>query len=338
VSDFKTEFAAEFAAKLQECILQRGLSLSDAARALGVSRQALHMYISGRVVPRADIYLKISTLFGLDMGGPLARVEGMRALRESRARNRYRCDQCHATIGVGHLYYRHDPHPIARWRRGEPVEYFCYSCVRGSAASAEPPEQLLDVEQIVLPFGEPAIVLPTRVELIDISKALTERILKNPDEIYSIGPSKFEDLVLDRLAEMGLRPQRVGANTYARDGGIDIVFCGPSRCTFPFLGAVQVKHHRSPLIKTGPAPINQLAGVLGRGPFSAGIIVTNTSFTPSARWVASQRPALVRLRDLTDLMRWLKNNFTDAAEWKDIPEEIEVCPGLTVTIRPHVTK
>ena len=279
MSDFKMEFAA----KLQECISQRRLSLSGAARELGVSRQALHMYVSGRALPRADIYLRITTRFGLDnIGGPLARVEGMRALRESRARNPYTCDQCHTTIGVGHLYYRHDPHPIARWRRGEPVEYFCYSCVRGSAASAEPPEQLFNVEQIVLPFGEPAIVLPTRVELIDVSNGLIERILKNPNEIYSIGPSKFEDLVLDRLAAMGLRPQRVGANTYARDGGIDIVFCGPSRCAFPFLGAVQVKHHRSPLIKTGPAPINQLAGVLGRGPFSAGIIITNTSFTPSA--------------------------------------------------------
>src|SRR6266705_4672585 len=92
------------------------------------------------------------------------------------------------------------------------------------------------------------------------------------------------------------------------------------------------------LIKTGPAPIDQLAGVLGRGPFSAGIVITNTSFTPNAKWVASQRPALLRLRDFTDLMRWLKNNFTDEAEWKDIPEAIEVCPGLTVTIRPRVTK
>ena len=334
MSDFKLEFAA----KLQECLTQRHLSLSDAAREIGVSKQALHMYVSGRAAPRADIYLRISTLFGLDVGGPLARVENMRALRESRARNPYTCDQCHATIRVGHLYYRHDPHPIARYRRGEPVEYFCYLCVRGSGAPAEPPEQVLDAEQIVLPFGGPAIVLPTRVELIDISKELTQRILENPDEIYSIGPSKFEDLVLDRLTAMGLQPQRIGGNTFARDGGIDIIFCGPSRCTFPFLGAVQVKHHRSPLIKTGPAPIDQLAGVLGRGPFSAGIVITNTSFTPSAKWVASQRPALLRLRDFTDVMRWLKNNFTDEAEWRDIPETIEVCPGLTVTIRPRMTK
>jgi len=332
MSDFKMEFAA----KLREYLTQKHLSLSDAAQEIGVSKQALSMYVSGRVIPRADTYLRISTLLGLDMGGPLARAE-MRALRESRARSQYTCNQCHATIGAGHLYYRHDPHPFARYRRGEPVEYFCYLCVRGSAGPAEPPEQVLDAEQIVLPFGEPAIVLPTRVELIDISKRLTERILNNPDEIYSIGPNEFEDLVLDRLTAMGLQPQRVGRNTYARDGGIDIIFCGPSRCTFPFLGAVQVKHHRSPLIKTGPAPIDQLVGVLGRGPFSAGIVITNTSFTPSARWVASQRPALLRLRDFADLMRWLKNNFTDEGEWRDIPEEIEVCPGLTVRIRPRVT-
>lgn len=333
-----SDFKAEFAAKLQKCITDRRLSLPDAAREIGVSKQALHTYLTGRAIPRADIYLRIATLFGLDMGGPLARLEGMRTLRESHARNPYKCDQCHATIGVGHLYYRHDPHPIARWRRGEPVEYFCYSCVRGSGASDVPLEQVFDAEQIVLPFGEPAIILPTRVELIDISKGLAERILQDPDEIYSMGPSKFEDLVLDRLDAMGLQPQRVGENTYARDGGIDIIFCGPSRCTFPFLGAVQVKHHRSPSIKTGPAPIDQLAGVLERGPFSAGIVITNTSFTPSAKWVASRRPALLRLRDFTDLMRWLKNNFTDEAEWRDIPEVIEVCPGLRVRIRPGVSK
>jgi hypothetical protein len=41
---------------------------------------------------------------------------------------------------------------------------------------------------------------------------------------------------------------------------------------------------------------------------------------------------LVRLRNLTDIRRWLYNNFNDEAEWREILTEIEICPGVIVKI------
>ncbi|MBI5489933.1 MAG: hypothetical protein HY905_21535 [Deltaproteobacteria bacterium] len=39
------------------------------------------------------------------------------------------------------------------------------------------------------------------------------------------------------------------------------------------------------------------------------------------------------LRGLTDIRRWLVGNFGDDAEWREIPREIELCPGVIVRIR-----
>jgi hypothetical protein len=55
-------------------------------------------------------------------------------------------------------------------------------------------------------------------------------------------------------------------------------------------------------------------------------------FTPDAKWFAEQRPKLIRLRDIHDIRRWLENNFLDEYDWREIPDEIVVCPGITVHI------
>jgi hypothetical protein len=66
---------------------------------------------------------------------------------------------------------------------------------------------------------------------------------------------------------------------------------------------------------------------------AAGLLVTNTSFSPDAEWYAREHAKLIRLRDFNDIKRWLFNNFTDDAEWREIPSSIEVCPGVIVWIR-----
>ena len=60
------------------------------------------------------------------------------------------------------------------------------------------------------------------------------------------------------------------------------------------------------------------------------MVVTNTSFTPDAEWFAEQQRSLIRLRGLQDLRRWIAAEFTDEAEWREMPRRIELCPGITV--------
>jgi hypothetical protein len=179
-------------------------------------------------------------------------------------------------------------------------------------------------------------VKSTLVQLVDVSEPLCRKILANPTEVFSFTADQFEEFVLNRLVAMGLCPQRVGRSTYRKDGGIDIIFTPPKSFPFPFLGAVQVKHHRDPGTKVGPEPVRDLMGVISAHRFfAAGMVVTNTTFTPDAKDFATRCQGLLRLRDFRDLMRWIADNFTDDAEWRELPSRIQLCNGVFVDLPPR---
>jgi hypothetical protein len=191
--------------------------------------------------------------------------------------------------------------------------------------------QDLSVAQQTLNLGEPVEIVQASVEIINVTENIVRTLVSNPDFIYTISAATFEDVICDRLDKMNFEVIRVGKSTYQKDGGIDIVAC-PKIATFPFLMAVQVKHHRSPKYKTGPSEVRDLIGALHTLPLSFGVLVTNTTFTPDAQWVAKQKPMLVRLRDMTDIKRWLEDNFLDECDWREMPEFLEVCPGITIQL------
>lgn len=169
------------------------------------------------------------------------------------------------------------------------------------------------------------------VKVQDVTPQIIEELIRNPSEILRLPPDKFEDLVHERLHKMGFLVERVGRGTYAKDGGIDIVAV-PENAPFPFLLAVQVKHHRTAQRKTGSSDVRDLLGVLNRPTFHAGLLVTNTTFTPDAQWLAEQRKDLLRLRDFEDVQRWLLNGFLHEYDWRELPTKIEVCPGVHVNL------
>jgi hypothetical protein len=173
---------------------------------------------------------------------------------------------------------------------------------------------------------------PIRIELIGIGRILSDQLSRESSLIYRITPEQFEEFLCDRLFTMGFEPRRVGA-VNQKDGGVDILFWPRLYGAFPFLGAAQVKHHRDPKTKEGPAVVREFAGVIASHPLNVGMLVTNTSFSPDAKWFAREQAKLVRLRDFTDIQHWLANNFGDEAEWREIPAEIELCPGVVIKVR-----
>lgn len=132
---------------------------------------------------------------------------------------------------------------------------------------------------------------------------------------------------------MGLGVSKVGS-TNAPDGGIDMVAWPERNASFPYLLAVQAKHSR----KGHAVPqgvVRDLKGVLSAAPFDLGLVVTNTRFSPNARWCAEQGPKIVRLRDFQDLIRWLRADFTHETVERDLPREILLGPGLRLPIGPQ---
>jgi hypothetical protein len=176
------------------------------------------------------------------------------------------------------------------------------------------------------------LVKPIRIDLIGVGAGFMKALKDDPYLVHEISPEQFEEFICDRLYAMGLEPQRVG-NTNSKDGGVDVIFWPRERGAFPFLGAAQIKHHRNPQTKQGPSAIRDFAGVLAGHPFTAGILVTNTSFTPDAEWFAREHARLVRLREFRDIRRWMFDIFDNAAEWREIPTMIQLCPGVSITLK-----
>lgn len=169
------------------------------------------------------------------------------------------------------------------------------------------------------------------VKIKDVTPQIVKQIIEDPSELLYLPPDKFEDLIYERLYKMGFLVQRVGSGTYSKDGGIDIVAV-PENATFPFLLAVQVKHHRTFERKTGSRDVRDLLDVLNNSPFHAGLLVTNTTFTPDALWLAGQREELIRLRDFDDVSRWLIDGFLHKYDWRELPSKIEICPGVHIDL------
>jgi hypothetical protein len=258
-------------------------------------------------------------------------------LIETRAKHQYNCSACQQIIARGTLHFRHDPHPYSRVYRGHKTSYWCKDCIL--AATSNPKDSITGRLRV------PALAVvshngitggqelePFRVELIGVGRILAEQIAKDIHLLHSLTPEQFETLICDRIFAMGFEPKRTGALN-RKDGGIDLLFWPRARVPIPFLGAAQIKHHRNPDQKEGVSTVRDFSGAILGHPFNAGLIVTNTTFSPDAEWFARERAKLIRLRGFDDIRRWVYGNFCDEAEWREIPPTIELCPGVVIRIR-----
>ena len=245
-------------------------------------------------------------------------------LRMFRARYWYECAFCQSPIEKGQYYYRDDPHPMARYHRGQTARQICVHCIEKDVYLKKEHTN----SQLHLPFSE-QLIQPVRVEFIDVSQILLARLRLKPEEIYRISEDSFEQLVCDRLSAMGFEARRTG-RAKRKDGGIDIFFwnAGP----FPILGAAQVKHHRAKDRTNGPDIIRDFRGVLATHPFQFGVVITNTTFTADACWFAEQQQGLIRLRDGKALRKWIADEFVTNELWQTVPAKIELCPGVEIDI------
>lgn len=171
-----------------------------------------------------------------------------------------------------------------------------------------------------------------RVELVSLDPVLVRQLALDPRLLFQLDPGQFEELICDRLSAMGLEARRTGRSN-RKDGGIDILFWPRRPTSFPFLGAAQVKHHRRVDYAEGPSTVRDFVGATSALPINSAILVTNATFSPDAQWFARERAKLLRLRQFEDVRRWLAGNFTDDVEWREIPDLLELCPGVIIRIR-----
>lgn len=255
-------------------------------------------------------------------------------LRFSRARYPYVCASCAEPISRGQQYFRDEPHPYARMRftpgrEAAITRHHCLVCVLGSERAAS----LTASAQLPLGFEltrNGFLKFPPRVELVELTPRIIRLLADDPEYLFRLSPPSFEDLICNRLDAMGFDVQRVG-HTYRKDGGVDI-FAWQRTSPLPCLMAVQVKHVRDNSTRIGPSIVRDFSGAVRTHGFNAGLLVTNTTFTPDAAWFAAQQPLLLRLRDMADLQRWLREEYLQEQDWRELPRTIELCPGVVISL------
>ncbi|MEO0967298.1 MAG: restriction endonuclease [Cyanobacteria bacterium J06639_18] len=168
------------------------------------------------------------------------------------------------------------------------------------------------------------------ISLFDQNKY--SHILDDPKKLQRLNDEEFEEFIADRFSAMGFTVKQVG-QTRRKDGGVDLVAWPKKITPFPFLIAVQVKHHHTSR-KTGVGDVRDFNGVItaSNSQFHLGVLVTNTSFTADAKWFADNNSRLIRLRDMCDLCRWIQNDFVADLDWREIPKEIELAPNIKLEL------
>jgi len=167
------------------------------------------------------------------------------------------------------------------------------------------------------------------VEVVDFSPVFLQWLEEDPTRIAKLSPDKFEDLIADRLTQIGLIVEKTGT-TNTPDGGIDLI-AYPKHSLFPFILAAQIKHSRVNR-KVKSEVVRDFRGAITSLPIDIGMIVTNTDFTPDAEWAARQLPRLIRLRNLEDIKLWLSGKIDESIVTRDFPESIQVAPRLVIPI------
>lgn len=159
-----------------------------------------------------------------------------------------------------------------------------------------PEKQLPQEDKLILTpeeFRNPELRLVTDPRLIAY-------IDLHPDEIYSLTPRQFEELIAELLSKMGYKV-RLGPGS--KDGGVD-VFAERDLDFGPELTLVQCKRN-SPEHKVGEPIIKQLHADVNDRKASKGLVVTTSFFTSTAlKYIESCKYRLAGA-DFSYLQKWI---------------------------------
>lgn len=214
-------------------------------------------------------------------------------LRASRAKRRYVCGACGATIAVREPYFRDEPHPMARRHRGAKLRYLCTVCVTGrpsSDFSGEPQSG-----QLGLPFAEAVANLPTvllQTAVIELRGRTDEGSLvqavalpwlemvslieRNASLLHQVPWRRLEELIAAAYKREGW--DEVTITPRSRDGGRDVIAVRRGPCAIRIID--QVKAY-SPGHRVTANDVRALLGVLSSDAnVSKGFLTTTAEFAP----------------------------------------------------------
>lgn len=249
-------------------------------------------------------------------------------LRLFRATQAYICSACEKTIRKGMLYFRGEPHPMAKRHRGATTKHFCTVCaigrsqweVGGGRFAKYRPE---DSFQLMLPFVEVLEKLPgmlLQAAIVELGEKTEEgriiqavaipwleiiaQVSKNPDFLFQVSWRKLEELIAGAYEREGW--DEVTLTPPSSDGGRDVIAIKKGICSIRIID--QVKAYSAGQCVSAH-DIRALIGVLASDPnVSKGYVTTTAKFAPKICDDTSINqfiPYRLELRDGEYLRNWL---------------------------------
>jgi len=155
------------------------------------------------------------------------------------------------------------------------------------------------------PIGEhSAKIKQIENKVIIINNSLVEKVHTNPELIYNISPTQFEELVAELLTKEGFN---VNLTKKTRDGGKDI-FIAHSNSLGNFLYYVECKQY-SPDNHIGVRMVRELYGTVCADRATAGLLISTSYFSPDAKKFVEKISNQISLKDYLELKEWINQVY-----------------------------
>ena len=253
-------------------------------------------------------------------------------VRESRARREYTCGYCASTIERGAVYYRREPYPSDKTRRGALVQQVCFACVSGGASLSQPlptrsrpwppppgtlPYEAIGDGDVFYSVSASPVPLSSRLELledlfpglwvppktvhIEIVRHEAARIFDGVarfGDLRSIAPRQLEELLAEALRRQGFE---VWLTPRGHDGGRDVIAAQPGE--LPILLVAEAKK----MELVDPLYLRSLVGVRDRDKANMALLATTGRFSDDTRQEAmSTWRRQVQLKDGDEMVAWIR--------------------------------
>lgn len=156
-----------------------------------------------------------------------------------------------------------------------------------------------DLPPYLLPVVENNLIIASEAIWTDLIASLS----RNPEQLYTLPPRRFEELVAELLCRDGMEVQLTPPT---KDGGVDILaFCNTQAGRHLYL--VECKRYS----KENPVYVSlvrSLYGVVEAERATAGLLVTTSFFTKGALSFSESIKYRLSMKNYDDLVRWIKNS------------------------------
>lgn len=171
---------------------------------------------------------------------------------------------------------------------------------------------------------------PTKTSVEELPRLVRVNPVDPAASVRRLKPVRLEQFVADCFGKMGYHRTQVG-KTNGKDGGVDFIVQSSPRFPFPHALLVQVRGSRGgdkAISASDVRAFHDRAATLG----VRGVFVTNSRFTDHAKWVASQAPQRIWLRDMEDLVAWSRDDFTARGYESELRRDMDLCKGVRYTL------